>query len=319
MSKKNIKTIHISIGDPSGIGPEIVSKSLITIENIENIFVIHCNREVLEKSSQLKSNFITGEYNSNITTPGIYIKTIHTDPNFNFGEISSNSGKIAAESIVSATKLCKKGEYLVTAPLNKEALNLAGYNFQGHTEMLKELTHSDEVFMSFWGAINTLLITSHISLKEMIDKISDEEFVYNKIVNSYKYIKDIIGNDFKPVMAGLNPHAGENGLMGDEEKVLKKVLERLKRQEDIIIDGPLPPDTLFATYLTGKYNFVYSLYHDQALIPIKTFFMDRTLNLTLGLPFIRVSPDHGTAFDIAGKNKADYSAISFCYNFINRL
>lgn len=313
-----MKKIHISIGDPGGIGAEIVVKALKNLKELSHIFVIHCDLEVLKKSSKQNIDFIDGEFNSSTNKAGIYIKNINSSKEFFIGKVDKSNGEISARSIISAAKLCGKDDFLVTAPINKEALNLAGYNFQGHTEMLGDLTNSKEVFMSFWGGINTLLLTTHISLKEMITKVSDEEYLYNKILNSHKFIRKILKKNFKPVIAGLNPHAGENGLMGDEEIIIKKVLKRLE-EKNIFIDGPLPPDTIFATYLTGKYNFVYSLYHDQALIPVKTFFMDRTLNMTLGLPFIRVSPDHGTAFDIAGKNIADYKAMDFCFEFIDQI
>jgi len=313
-----MKKIHISIGDPGGIGAEIVVKALKNLKELSHIFVIHCDLEVLKKSSKQNIDFIDGKFNNSTNKSGIYVKEINSIKEFSIGKIDKNNGEISARSIISAAKLCGEDDFLVTAPINKEALNLAGYNFQGHTEMLGNLTNSKEVFMSFWGGINTLLLTTHISLKEMITKVSDEEYLYNKILNSYEFIRKILKTDFKPVIAGLNPHAGENGLMGNEEIIIKKVLKRLEKK-DIFIDGPLPPDTVFATYLTGKYNFVYSLYHDQALIPVKTFFMDRTLNMTLGLPFIRVSPDHGTAFDIAGENIADYKAMSFCFEFIDQI
>lgn len=314
-----IKTIHISIGDPSGIGPEIVVKALKSLKEINSIFVIHSNKKVLEKSSLQSLDFIKKDYSSEITEAGIYIKEIDSPIDFELGKISKIAGKIAGDSITSACKSCKKGDFLITAPINKEALNLAGFHYQGHTEMLEDLTKSKEVFMSFFGVINTLLLTTHIPLKDVITRIASKDFVYNKILNSYEYIKQILGEDVRAVIAGLNPHAGENGLMGDEEFVIIDALKRLESEHNIKIDGPLPSDTLFATYLTGKYNFVYSLYHDQALIPVKTFFMDKSLNMTLGLPFIRVSPDHGTAFDIAGTDCADYKPMLFCIDFINKL
>ncbi len=317
--EKQIKTIHISIGDPSGIGAEIVVKALKALKQIDSVFVIHADKSVLQKSSNQNLDFIDSNYLPNTKKAGIYLKEISCELDFDMGKMSANAGNIAGNSITSACNSCKEGDFLITAPINKEALNLAGFNYHGHTEMLQELTNSPEVFMSFWGKINTLLLTTHIPLKDAIKQVENADFVYNKILNSYKYIKQILGDDFRPVIAGLNPHAGENGLMGDEEEAIKEALKKLRSEHNINIDGPLPSDTLFATYLSGKYNFVYSLYHDQGLIPVKTFFMKECLNMTLGLPFIRVSPDHGTAFDIAGKNIADYSPMLFCIDFINRL
>lgn len=313
---QSFKKIHISSGDPAGIGPEIVFKSIKTYKPICPI-IVHAPSFLCDDYAKIYSLSLKehgGEKEGFFIQPYQYKKE-----DYSFGKNSRYAGEIAATSIIKAQQFCTKEDVLITAPVSKEALNLAGYHVQGHTQFLAKLTNSNDVFMSFWGKINTLLLTNHVSMQEVVNFCSNPNNIYEKIKTSYPLVEKVMGKKPKKfALAALNPHAGENGLMGREEFFLKEVVEKLK-MEGMDIDGPIPSDTLFLRYLKGEFNFIYSIYHDQALIPIKTFFLDSSVNMTLGLPFVRISPDHGTAFEIAGKNEADISPFIYTLDFASSI
>ncbi len=318
-----MKRIHITIGDPGGIGVETLILGINKLLNTDSEFfskfitLIYTPFSVIERYKDK----ISFDYNIiediDKAQSGINIFNIKelNKIDYQIGTIDKNNGYIAAKSIEEALKYIKPKEVLITLPINKESINLAGYKFNGHTEFLAFLTNTEEVFMSFWGKINTLLLTTHISMEDMIKKIRDKDYVYTKIKNSSKLIEEVYGRKIKFGLCGLNPHAGENGLMGKEEvEVLSPVVERL-RKDGIDISYPQPSDTIFYRYLNGEFDFIYSLYHDQALSVIKTFFLNKSVNFTLGLPFYRISPDHGTAFDIAGMFIANYEPFIYTLKF----
>ena len=226
---------------------------------------------------------------------------------FQWGKVSASSGAAAVRYIERAAQLALEGRVkaMVTAPINKESIHLSGSSFPGHTEMLAHLSHTRNfAMMMVGGPFKIVLQSIHLSLAEAVQKVKPAavweklEITQRSLQQWFKIRKPRIA------VAGLNPHAGENGAFGKEEiKVLKPVVLRA-RKKGWAVSGPHPPDTLFYWAAQGRYDAVLCMYHDQGLIPFKLAAFDSGVNLTLGLPFIRTSPDHGTAFDIAGRGKA---------------
>jgi len=195
---------------------------------------------------------------------------------------------------------------ITTAPISKKALSEAGYSYPGHTELLAELTGSKEYVMMLAGErLKVALVTIHCSLRDVFHLLTAE-----KIVTTIRITHDALVKFFgeahpKIAVAALNPHAGEEGLFGNEEKEIIKPAIMQAQQLGFTIEGPLPPDTLFYHAAQGKYSAVISMYHDQGLIPLKLLHFEDAVNITLGLPLIRTSVDHGTAYNIAGTGKAN--------------
>ncbi|MBI5143668.1 MAG: 4-hydroxythreonine-4-phosphate dehydrogenase PdxA [Candidatus Omnitrophica bacterium] len=270
ISRSNKPTVLITMGDPLGIGPEVTVKALAS-----------------RKISRLANYFVIGD-----------ARALHP-----------GSGKGPIEYIDEALRLLKKGEAdaLVTAPVNKSSIRRAGIsNFRGQTEYLAEHTGTKNYAMMFVGGrFKVTLVTRHIALKDVPSALSIDS-IYKTIILTHKYLKKFFGiRNPKIGVAGLNPHSGEEGLFGDEEAsyiipAIRKAGRSLK-----CISGPIPPDVVFYNALNKKFDAVISMYHDQGLIPFKMLYFKSGVNLTLGLPFIRTSPDHGTASDIAGKGIAD--------------
>ena len=295
------KRILITMGDPAGIGPEVTVKALSDwrisklahFQVIGDFFVIDKARKVLRAK------------------PEISLLDLANVPstNFAFGVSRPAFGKAAMEYVDKALKLIKSGQAdaLVTAPINKLSVRNAGFeDFEGHTEYLARRTGTKEFAMMFVGKkLKITLVTRHVALKDVSQAITADS-ISNAIRLTYDYLKKYFGlEDPKIAVAGLNPHAGDSGLFGDEEEriiipAIKKASVGIKN-----IYGPLPADAVFYETLKGKFDAVVAMYHDQALGPFKTLYFNDGVNLTLGLPFIRTSPDHGTAFDIAGKSIAD--------------
>jgi 4-hydroxythreonine-4-phosphate dehydrogenase len=230
------------------------------------------------------------------------------------GEGSQASGSAAARNIIECATACMRGrlDAMVTAPLNKKFFQEAGYIFPGHTEFLAHLAGGSEIAMAFLTErLKVVLATIHSSLRDVIKTLSSE-VIYSKL--------NIILTEFprlglrcnRVAVAGLNPHAGESGIMGSEERdIMIPAIEKVRRAfPEVIIDGPLPADTLFWRAYNGEFDVVLAMYHDQGLAPIKLIGFGEAVNVTLGLPFIRTSVDHGTAYDIAGKGIARHDSMN---------
>lgn len=234
---------------------------------------------------------------------------------FKFGNVSAQCGKAAGEYISRAVDLLlkKSADAMVTAPINKEAFNRAGYHYPGHTEFLADLSGGDApVMLMYSETFSVALVTIHIPLSDVAARLSiQKEFeVITKTDNFFKkHIKQS-----RIAVCGLNPHSSENGIFGDEEEQYIAPAVRKAQSRGIRVDGPFPADTLFYYAKQGKYDVVIAQYHDQGLIPFKLLHFNDGVNVTAGLPIIRTSPDHGTAFDIAGKNKADELSMLFSIN-----
>lgn len=278
--------IIITTGDPNGIGAEITIKALNKLE-VNNIVLVS-NKKILDFYGKLKKDY--------------EIIEIPFEEDIQPGKVTKACGEFSFQSVKKACEL--KGKAIVTAPVAKNALHLAGYNFNGQTEILQEyLAHDSQLAEMLFvaGGFRVLLLTRHCALKDIY---LTKELVVEKITN----LKDFFVNKLgiaspKFALCGFNPHAGEDGILGREEiEILQPAVDDLRAQ-GIAITNPLPADTLFVKAL--NYDCIIANYHDQGLIPIKTVAGSKTVNMTIGLDVIRTSPGHGTAFDIAGKNIAD--------------
>lgn len=306
--------IGIPIGDPAGIGPEIVLKALKN----ERLYGI-CRPIVIGDYNVLKAiDSIAGTgLDFNIVSqpeqgryiPGIVdlisLDNVNMDE-LEYGKVQAQAGKAAYQYIVKTVELASAGKVdaIATTPINKEAIRAANINFIGHTEMLASLTNTvDPLTMFQVFNLRVFFLTRHVSLRKACDLVKKDRLV-DYIIRCEDALKRLGVKRGLIAVAGLNPHNGEHGLFGDEEvnEIEPAVVEARKKGANVI--GPIPADSVFAQALKGKYDAVLSLYHDQGHIATKTVDFERTISLTIGLPFLRTSVDHGTAFDIAGKGVA---------------
>ena len=222
------------------------------------------------------------------------------------GKLNADCGRAAVEYVRIATEMCLSGEAhaMVTAPLNKETVTMSGMPFSGHTEYIAELCGATESRMLLSCAkLSVIHVTTHVSLRRAIE--SSTERILRTIEIGNEAMKLLGFDSPRLAMCGLNPHAGEHGLFGNEdaERIIPAI--RTAQQKGILVDGPHAPDTIFLLASRGAYDMVVAMYHDQGHIAMKLLDFEQTVNVSLGIPIIRTSVDHGTAFDIAGKNKAD--------------
>ena len=302
--------IAITTGDPNGIGAEITIKALNMLNLPAKDIVIVSNSNVLNSSGRINNNY--------------EIIDVGYDSRVIFGDVSASAGDFSYRLLEKACEI--KPKFIVTAPTSKEAMNLAGHNFKGQTEVLEHfLAHDGQkaemLFVS--KDFRVLLLTRHLSLSE-VPKALTKTIIIEKTERLRSYFQNHLYIK-KPSFAlcALNPHAGENGLLGTEERDIMLPAIEAVRKRGINITNPLPADTLFIDgvqkYLSGTklpYDCYIACYHDQGLIPIKSVASEKTVNMTIGLDIIRTSPSHGTAFDIAGKNMASpesmMEAIKYC-------
>ena len=309
--------IGITLGDPGGVGPEVTLKSLSDISVFPDVhYVLFGSRAVID--------FVKSALNLDFTFPSdsISLEEVEriTDPVVR-GKPTPSNGKASFKYFKHAVKQAQKGniQALVTAPVSKRSWNLAGIPWAGHTEYLSQFY--PEAIMFFWSdKLKVALYSHHIPLQQAVYKVKKKPLL-EFILQLYKSLNSILPPDFEFLVSGLNPHAGEQGLMGSEEA--EQVLPAIEsaRSKGIPISGPFPPDVVFRNAMNKPDKIAIALYHDQGLIPFKLLAFNRGVNLTLGLPFIRTSPDHGTAFDIAGKGLADpqsmIEAIRLAHRFVS--
>jgi 4-hydroxythreonine-4-phosphate dehydrogenase len=225
---------------------------------------------------------------------------------FATGRVDARHGEASFRYLEHATGLVQAGEAdaLVTGPINKAAWHLAGRNYPGQTEVLAQMTGCDDYAMMLAsGAIRSILVTTHIALAQVPSAITRDR-VEARIRLANRAVAAFVGRQPRIAVAGLNPHAGEGGLFGTEDRDVIEPAVASCRADGIDVDGPLPSDTVYLRALNGTYDVVVAMYHDQGLIPVKLNGFERGINVTLGLPIVRTSPDHGTAFDIAGRGVA---------------
>lgn len=295
--------ILLTIGDYNGIGPEIILKTLKNkaITKKYDLTVI-APPEVL--------SFYSRKFNIKLFADDFNIIPKNTGKvKITPGKLSAHAGFAAGDAIKTAVELCLAGEYdaIVTAPINKKSLNLGGFNFDGHTEMLTALSRAKDSCMVMLSDIfNIAFATTHPPVKKIASMITPA-----LLASKFRICTDVLNNLGKKSgeigVLGLNPHAGDEGLIGDEEnKIIIPAIKRANnRSVKIKFTGPFSPDAFFASKKYRNFALTFAMYHDQGFIPFKMLAGYKGTNYTAGLPFVRTSPDHGTAFDIAGKNIAD--------------
>lgn len=310
----NKEFIGVPLGDPAGIGPEIVVKSIAKEEtNTYANIVVFGNKEILEKAIavcevDMKINIIEnpqeGDYN-NKTLNLVNVDNIDMNK-FEPGKVSGMCGKAAFEYLAKSIDYAMEGKVkaIATTPLNKESFKAGNVPYIGHTEVLEDLTKTYNPLTMFQVRdLRVFFLSRHVSLKKACDLVTEEN-MYEFIIRSKEALRQLGIENPKMAVAGLNPHCGEHGLFGDEEREIEPAIERA-RKEGIDVVGPIGADSVFFFGLEGKFDAVLSLYHDQGHIATKTVDFHRTISITNNMPFLRTSVDHGTAFDIAWKNIAN--------------
>ncbi len=321
--------IAITMGDASGIGPEIILKTFVGMESGQSNLLVIGDLTVLE------------EVRKRLGYTGIKLKGIHSLEqaswedgivnvwdmqllklkDFQPGEVSQKAGDAAFRYIIEGIHLANDNlvSAIVTSPINKESIHLAGHNFAGHTEILAAYTGTDNYAMLLYDEkLSVIHISTHIPLADAISSLNQTriEIVIQLAKDS---MEKILGRAPKIAVAGINPHAGENGLFGMQEiEIIKPAINNMKAK-GIDVSGPHPPDTIFLFTLQGHFDIVVAMYHDQGHIPLKLLGFDSGVNVSVGLPIIRTSVDHGTAFNIAWKgiarNDSLLKAISLAERF----
>ena len=314
------KVIAITMGDPAGIGPEIIIKALTGDElsgchavvvgcaaTLRRILALNITpqAELRVLESVADAHFVPGVIN-------VIDEPLANPESLKPGEVQSEAGDLAYRCIKRATELAMANEVqaIATAPLNKEALHSAGHIYPGHTELLAQLTGSKNYAMVLYtDKLKVIHVTTHIALRKFLDTLGRER-IETVIGMADTFLKRVGFAKPRIAVAGVNPHAGENGLFGDEEITIVGPSVQKMKEQGIDVYGPCPPDTVFLQCQEGQYDMVVAMYHDQGHIPLKLLGFYDGVNITAGLPFIRTSADHGTAFDIAWTGKANSASMA---------
>jgi 4-hydroxythreonine-4-phosphate dehydrogenase len=315
----DLPRITITMGDPAGIGPEIILKAMLrddvyqvckplVLGDINVLGMVSKNLGPLSFHTIKSPSEVTGK-------PGL-VDVISVsnlkEGSYIPGRPTVHGGKAMVDYIKKAVDFNKDGQVsaMVTCPINKELMHKAGYRFDGHTELLAKLTNKKNYGMMLASErLRVSLVTIHCALREVPQRLN-EDLILRTIKLTYRALEE----DFaikRPyvAVAGLNPHAGEAGLFGLEDKeIIQPAVDEAKK-DGLLVDGPFPADTIFYHASNGKFDAVVAMYHDQGLIPVKLLNFSDSVNITLGLPIVRTSVDHGTAYDIAGKGIADPSSL----------
>jgi 4-hydroxythreonine-4-phosphate dehydrogenase len=304
------------MGDPCGIGPEIIAKLYSDAAYLPPTLVLG-DEGLLKRAVRLLSLPLTVEiiespedfqFSAN-TIPVISLSGLPQD--LPFGQLNAAAGKAAFDYIRAGIDLAlqKRIRAMVTAPINKEALRLAGFHYPGHTEILADFSGTKDFAMMLMNDdLRVILVTIHVSLREAIEQVTMESEL-RTIRLAHQAMTQLGIARPRIAVAGLNPHAGEHGLFGaEDESVIRPAIQKAQT-EGIEVSGPWPGDTVFMTARQGQFDIVVAQYHDQGLIPVKYLGVDKGVNITVGLPFVRTSVDHGTAFDIAGTGQASHASL----------
>lgn len=326
--------IAITMGDPGGIGPEVTVKALLSPDVRGNVDPVIVGKvAILTAAAESLDAPVRFESIASLTRPapegcvqdiGLIVPVFDPTPeisDFAIGRVHAANGRASYAYIVAAAEAAIAGEVdgICTAPISKEALFEAGYTVPGHTELLASLCGTDIVrMMLVGGGLQVVLQTIHVPFTTVPGLLSTE-----KILTSLRIIADfarrISDDELRVVVCGLNPHASENGHFGNEEAEIITPAITAAVAEGIDVTGPLPADTVFHRVLQGEFDFVLAMYHDQGLIPVKTLDFSGGVNVTLGLPIVRTSPDHGTAFGIAGQGIADENSMAAALKYAARV
>ena len=287
----SIKRVAISIGDLNGVGIEIALKSHEEVSALCS--PIYCiNESMLHQAAKLLNVKIPKNFELATVSGKFEIKA---------GVVDKESGRYSYESFIRAIKLCEesKADGVVTMPIHKEAWMLAGVDYKGHTDLLRKYFNTDAIMMLGCEKMFVALYSEHIPLKDVAATIKKDQLV-TFLLNLHKSI-----GDKEVAVLGLNPHAGDNGVLGSEEREIQAAIKEVNTlvKKELFI-GAVVPDIAFTPHFREKYNYFVAMYHDQGLAPLKALYFDESINVSLNLPIIRTSVDHGTAFDIAYSNKA---------------
>jgi 4-hydroxythreonine-4-phosphate dehydrogenase len=311
--------IAVTMGDPAGIGPEIVARTFAE-EGFreENRALVVGDPVILERAlkllelTTLRLNEISEPEEAAFEAGSVDVLAVGEVPkDLPFGELDARAGEAAFRYLERATKLASAGRVgaVATAPLNKEAMHLAGHKYPGHTEILAHLTNTEDyAMMLVTEELKVIHVSTHVSLREAIERVRlERELAVIRLAHAS--LRKLGVESPRVAVAGLNPHAGESGLFGteDAEHIAPAVAAAV--EEGIDATGPWAPDTVFMRARRGEFDIVVVQYHDQGHIPIKLMGFDTGVNVTVGLPFFRTSVDHGTAFDIAGSGKAEHASM----------
>ena len=309
-------TIGITMGDPAGIGPEVIVKALSDpVLRHRARYIIYGMNEMLAYAADLAEFDVfwwRAQCNGRLRAYPHDVVVVDYDQYSILGHAIKAPSRIGGEAsmrfCIDAIDAAKQGliDAVVTAPIAKESWKLAGYGYPGHTELFASRTNTRRYAMMFAGGpLKVVLSTVHVPLNSLWGRLNigavfqPIELLHEALVNWFDIPKPRIA------VAGVNPHASEHGQFGDEEERIIAPAILMAREQGIDATGPYPPDTVFLAAVNGKFDAVVAMYHDQGLIPVKLLAFDRAVNITLGLPIVRTSPDHGTAFDIVGRNRAN--------------
>lgn len=321
--------VVLTMGDPAGIGPEIIVKAFLHRRELLSQIVVAGDTHTLSRASRLvggeSAPLMVAEISDLADVTAVppdcmaVVQACRVAQPVEFGHVNAMAGRAAAECIAWAAGAALQGRAraLVTAPIHKEALAAAGVEHPGHTEMLQALSAAHQgvsvsalpvrMMLSCPG-LSTVLVSIHVSLRQALDAVTTEQ-VLQTIRITHAHFQHTGLRFPRIAVAGLNPHAGEGGLFGMEDRDVIAPAVASARREGIEASGPHPPDTVFMRARRGSFDVVVAMYHDQGLIPVKLLGLDEGVNTTLGLPFVRTSPDHGTAFDIAGTGRASATSL----------
>jgi len=314
------KPAGITMGDPCGIGPEIIAR--VFADGLPEQAVVIGDAKVMERvvralalPLQVQPIASVDEAVTGATLiPVLNVSDLPDD--MPIGQVDARAGRVSYDYVVRAIDEALAGNIgaIVTAPINKEAMKKAGLNYPGHTEILAERSGTDKFAMMLANdELRVILVTIHVSLRDAIDLVTQDS-VFRTIELAHKAGKAYGIASPRVAVAGLNPHAGENGMFGREDLDIIAPAIRRAQECGINASGPWPGDTIFMRARKGEFDIVVAQYHDQGLIPVKYFGIDKGVNVTIGLPFIRTSVDHGTAFDIAGRGTADHSSLRYAFD-----
>ncbi len=320
--------IAVTMGDPAGVGPEVIARTFAepSLRDGARAFVVG-DPAILERAIRLlglplRIRSISEPEEAAFEPGAVDVLAVGTLPeDLPFGELDARAGDAAFRYVERATRLASAGRVgaIATAPLNKEAMHLAGHKYPGHTEILAELTGTqDYAMMLVTDELKVIHVSTHVSLREAIERVRPErELAVMRL--AHDSLRKLGVDNPRVAVAGLNPHAGENGLFGTEdlERIAPAVEEA--REQGIEASGPWPPDTVLMRARRGEFDVVVVQYHDQGHIPVKLMGFDTGVNVTVGLPFFRTSVDHGTAFDIAGTSKADHASMRAALDLARKL
>lgn len=302
--------IAVSIGDINGIGLECFAKSLLQLDSQDVEFILFAPSLIIKNYLEsINVEFFQKDNKIIINGFFVCIEEVESSATINFGELNSDAGKLASDSIYSAVQYMKDGkaDIFLTLPINKKSISLSGFNFPGHTEMLGESFGADPLMILFTGDVRVALTTVHEPISN-VPKLLRPRLIESK----YAALENSLRLDFgianpRIAILGLNPHAGEQGNIGTEEvSFINDTIDKLNiRHDNSKAEGPFPADGFFGFGQYKEYDGILAMYHDQGLIPLKLLAQGGGVNFTANLSIVRVSPDHGTAYAIAGTNTAD--------------